>query len=237
MELKNRIEKYKEFLTNTQLHIGENLSKIPVEKIKNMTLDQMSEEIFASKTSIFNFIQKIDFKNIFEFKSFLLSEKVYQSRLSVEINKTKQRLDLISFDSIIKDFNDVEKIIIVSKGFSKSLSKIIGRKIRKKGYSVIEINGKDGFDLINFNKKYFVIYITISGRFINKISSEFQNILEKYPNLLITHSKLPKQKINFFKYVLYGSIVEDYSREEFENPQNTLILCMYLIMYLENMIK
>ena len=236
MKLENRFLKYKNDLSPTLIYIGKKLTKIPDDIFYNISIRELANKIDVSQTSLYSFIKKIGFKNIYEFRHFFKMRKEKQSRISFEIDKTYNKFHSLNIKELLNEIKKAKEIIIFSKGFSSSLSLILSKKLKKKGYLVTEIIGENGLDMIDVKKEYFIFYISISGRSINSLSDITKNILIANNNLLITHMRPLNKKIELFKNVLYGDVSYDYPIEECHNPNNTLLLTTLLINELSNKI-
>ncbi len=179
--MKNNYLQYYDNLTKSEKKIISNFDRL--EKIDiSSSINDISDILNASSTSLFRLIKKIGYSNFLEFKMDIVNDKetLPKNETIKSINRTYELLAKSNIENVVKLIKESNKIIIAGYGMNHYIASILETKLRIMGYDATHIFNSwyERLSLKNTNKDDLVICITKTGK-----SSETLNVINEARDL------------------------------------------------------
>lgn len=178
--LKKLIENY-DFLTESEkrvcTYIIQNYEKIP-----NMSINQLANKSYTSKTVVINMAQKLGFEGYTDLRYYVRNEKIepkrFVSREEIDhkvLESTKmtlKTLDREKVSNVAKEIIDAKTVYIAARGTSKSVALHLSHLLLTSGVKCILIDDYNLLPIISHQVEEDELMILIS------LSGETQKIID-----------------------------------------------------------
>lgn len=176
MSLDRFIQNYQNFNQKEKKLVDHILSNL--DRVNDLSVQELAEEMYISKTSLINFCKKLGFSGYTEMKYYIksyisnaeikISSKSFDTSKNEILDEVKKTLQLLSEEKILEFCKEIlisKHLYICSRGTSKQLAMNFSNSLNMLGISGVFI---DNFNLINVMKNHLsaddtVIIISLSG--------------------------------------------------------------------------